>query len=260
MPQLSRDGAMINYEVWGEDGAWVTLVNGHNRPLNDFRLMGRHLSERGFRVLALDNRGAGRSETYREFTLADMVDDVAALWDEEGVARTHLLGISMGGFIAATLALDHAARVRRLVLVSTAAGQAYIRRDDTPWSSDPAEVEAKLRPYFTADFAARNEMLVRSMAKQIAKSVEDGGFAEKSAAQRRALAGFDLTARLGGLKAPTLVIHGAEDRIIPLAAGRELAQLIKGAQLEVLPGAGHLLLAERPKELYALVTAFFQGA
>jgi pimeloyl-ACP methyl ester carboxylesterase len=258
MPTLQRPGATVNYEVWGEGAAapWILLVNGHTRPLNDFRMMAKYLAEQGLRVAALDNRGAGKTETTRDFTLAEMAGDVTALLDELGAARAHLLGISMGGFIAQTVALAAPARVDHLVLVSTAASQRMIRLDERPWTRDLKEVEAKMLPYFTAEFARRNEVLVKSMVKQIAKNVEEGDFAERSQQQRRAAAGFDSRARLRQVAAPALVIHGAEDQIIPIEAGEELANGIRGARLEVLEDAGHLLLAERPKELYALVAGF----
>jgi len=259
MAQLDRPTATIHYEVWGDAGDWVTLVNGHTRPLNDFRMLGRHLAGQGHLVLALDNRGAGSTETTGPFTLADMTADVTALWDALGVTQSHLLGVSMGGFIALSLALAQPASVRRLVLVSTAMSQELIHRDDSHWEADPARVEAKLAPYFTEDFRRRNSVLVKSMVKQIAKAVAEGGFAERSEQQRRAIAGFDVASRLSELQAPTLVIHGTEDRIIPVAAARALEAAIPDARLALLPGAGHLLLAERPKELYALVGDWFRG-
>lgn len=252
--ELSRPKATVNYEVWGDGTApWVTLVNGHTRPLNDFRLMGRHLVEHGRRVLALDNRGAGKTVVTGPFSLDDLVGDVAALWDELGIDETDLLGISMGGFIAQTLAARHPERVRRLVLVSTGLSHRRIRRDERPWTDDPAAVEAKLKPYFTDDFARRNDALVKSMAKQIAKAVALGSFAAQSDMQKRAVAGFDGAAQARGVKAKTLVVHGDMDEIIPPAAADELKAAIPGAALEILAGAGHLLLAERPKELYGLV-------
>jgi len=247
----------LNYEVWGEDGQWVTLINGHNRSLSDFRLFGRYLVGRGWRVLVLDNRGAGQTKTLAPFSMADMVNDVGALWEAEAVARTRLLGISMGGFIAQALAVEKAARVAGLVLVSTAMNQRHIRRDDQSWTNDPIAVEAKLLPYFTADFAQRNALLIRSMAKQIAKSVAEGDFARLSDMQREAMANLDLSASTCRISVPTLVIHGEEDKIIPVPSAEELAAAIKGAQLALLPGAGHLLLAERPRELYKLVADFF---
>lgn len=266
MAKLSVPGAVINYEIWHPDGGpagrgadWVTLVNGHTRPLNDFRMLGRKLTEQGFSVLTLDNRGAGQTVTERPFTLADMCDDVRSLWTEHGVRATNLLGISMGGFIAETLALESPEYVTALILVSTAARHDSINGDDRPWSSDLAETQAKLSTYFTPQFAEKNAVLVRSMAKQITAQVEGGKFTEHSRLQRQALAGFDVTDRLFALAAPTLVIHGTEDAIIPLAAGASLAESISGARLETIAGSGHLLLAEAPTRLYQLVVDFFRS-
>lgn len=253
MAELVRHGVTLHYEVWGDSGSWVTLINGHTRPLNDFRLMGRFLVERGFRVLAMDNRGAGKTVATGDFTFADMIDDVVALWDQEQIDVTDLGGISMGGFLAETLAAEHGERVRRLVLISTAMNQTHIRRDDAPWVADLDAVTKKMSVYFTADFASRNEVLVKSMMKQIVKAIETSSFAADSERQKRAVRGFDGAPLMKLIKAPTLVIHGDQDQIIPLAAGEELAAAIPGARLETLRGAGHLLLAERPKELYGLV-------
>lgn len=262
-----RPGAVVHFEVWGEgqNGPWATLVNGHTRPLNDFRMLGKHLVEQGFRVLALDNRGAGQTTVERGFTLAEMADDVVALWDEVGVGTTGLLGISMGGFISQTLAMTNKERVARLVLVSTAMHQRSIRVDERPWSTELGDNEAKLAPYFTRQFAERNAVLVKSMAKQITKNVVEGKFGENSELQKTAVKGFDAKTRIegGAVKAPTLVVHGEEDGIIPFTAAEEtLAALKRGgteARLERYAMAGHLLLAERPKELYRTAAEWLGG-
>jgi 3-oxoadipate enol-lactonase len=259
---LQRPGAVINYEVWtdeaaGRAGGDVMLVNGHTRPLNDFRMLGRSLAARGLRVMALDNRGAGLTEHDRPFTLADMAGDVLAVLDAEGASRVRLLGISMGGFITQTVARQAPERVERLAQVSTAAHAGFIRKDEAPWSADVDATAAKLAAYFTADFAARNAMLVKSMAKQIAKAVAEGDYTARAEAQRAAIAGYDGRSTLGRIAAPALVIHGDQDAIIPLAAGEELAAGLAAARLTVLRQAGHLLLAERPRELYDLVGEFF---
>jgi len=255
MPHLSVANAVLNYETWGDSGAWVTLVNGHCRPLNDFRMLGRRLTACGFRVLALDNRGAGLTQTTAAFGFTDMLADVAALWDYLEIGTTALLGISMGGFIAQALAGGEAtqSRVSRLFLVSTAMRQALIGRDRRPWSADVAEVEEKLRPYFSAAFLDRNRPLLQGMAKQIAKAVKQGQFDELSQQQIAAVRDLDLTETASRIRAPTHILHGAADDIIPLAAGVELQAHIKGGSLEVFPNAGHLLLAEAPQALYAAV-------
>jgi 3-oxoadipate enol-lactonase len=215
--------------------------------------------ERGFRCVELVYRGAGQTSVERGFSFDDMVGDILALMDAVGAEDACFAGISMGGFLCQGVALAAPEVVGRLALISTAASQEMIAGDERPWSTDVAQVHAKMAPYFTADFARRNEMLVKSMVKQIAKSVETGRFAENSELQRKALRGFDARARLGAIRCPTLVVHGTEDAIIPVAAARELAGLISGAKLAELPAAGHLLLAEKPKELYALVGDFFGG-
>lgn len=264
MPELQRPSATINYEVWGSPSTLIAvLINGHTRPLNDFRLLGRKLVERGMRVIALDNRGAGLSTYQGDFSLNDMVADVQALLVAEDVSQAAVMGISMGGFVAQALALADQRRepserkIRRLALVSTASTQAHIRQDGRPWSDNPDLVREKLNAYFTASFAERNAALVRSMAKQIAKAVAEGDYAVDAEAQKRAVQDFNALPQLPTLQLPTLVVHGRDDGIIPFAAGEELARTIPRAQLVSFDGAGHLLLAERPQELYKVIGDFF---
>jgi 3-oxoadipate enol-lactonase len=265
MPQLQAPGALLNYEVWPAPDAtpshsaalpWLTLVNGHTRPLSDFRMMSKMMVAAGFRVVALDNRGAGKTEITDEFTLDDMVADIVLLWRELGIAKTHLLGISMGGFLSQRLAAEKPEIVSKLILVSTAPGPNFIRVESKPWTADVGQVEEKLLPYFTEDFANRNRMLIQSMAKQITQSVTKEYFAQRSDMQRRALSGFDMTKRLKEIQAPTLVIHGLEDQIIEVKAARELVAGIPHAKLELVSDAGHLLLAEKPQELYRRIKEF----
>lgn len=253
-------GAEINYEVWGEgDRPWVTLINGHTRPLNDFRMLGKKLVAGGFRVLAFDNRGAGNTTVSRDFILSDMCDDVRALWGALSIGKTDLLGISMGGFICQQLVLTSIAKVKSLVLVSTAARHGGINPEERPWTNDVQEVAEKLSAFFTPRFAERNAVLVRSMAKQIAVRVDAGDFIENSKRQRRALEGFDLTSGLNEMLLPVLIVHGEEDAIVPLAEGERLAAGIPGAQIITIKEAGHLLLAEAPAQLYGAVLDFFKS-
>lgn len=260
MTTLVVSGAVINYETWGDGNkGWVTLINGHTRPLNDFRMLGKKLAAAGFKVLAFDNRGAGNTTISRVFTLDDLCGDVRSLWTALGVVKTHLLGISMGGFICQQLLRDSGDKITSLVLVSTAAKQAGIASDERPWTTDIHEVTLKLSSFFTPQFAQRNEVLVRSMAKQIAAQVVAGHFVVNSQRQREALEGFDLTANLPDIQVPTLIIHGEEDVIVPLAEGETLAAGISGAEIVRIKEAGHLLLAEAPAQLYAAVLNFFNA-
>src|SRR5262249_11215905 len=116
---------------------------------------------------------------------------------------------------------------------------------------------------FTAEFAQRNAMLVKSMAKQITKNVDEGKFREHSELQRQAAAGFDAKERIerGGIKMPTLVVHGERDEIIPLSAAKEAgAPLTTGGppvRSEFYAAAAHLLWGEKPRELYGTVGEWF---
>ncbi|MEY4632374.1 MAG: 3-oxoadipate enol-lactonase [Pseudomonadota bacterium] len=257
MPFIDRPGATIFYETWGDgDGHWVTLINGHTRTTSDFRMLARHLAGRGFRVLSCDNRGSGQSEVSRDFQLPEMVDDIIAVWDAEGIQKSHVLGISMGGMIAQWLSSHFPARVGRLVLVSTCPNRDFINDHGSyEWSGHQDAVQAKLARYFSSRFLAANQPLVNAMAKQMAQAAASGGpFLMNAGRQMKAMQGFDATSHLGQITAPTLIIHGAEDAIVPVSAGRILANGIYGAKLKEVPAAGHLLIAEIPSQLYELVS------
>ena len=258
---VERPQAHIRGEVWGDRGSWVTLLNGHTRPYTDFRQLGRRLVSAGHRVLVLDHRGAGHTSESAPFALADMVGDVLAVLDAVGSAETDLLGISMGGMIALGVILAAPARIRRLALISTAAAQTAITEPSAGWSPDAAQVREKLAGYVSPDFARRNELLLAAMANQTATAVRLGPFADRAAAQRQALVGFNVRSRLESVQAPVLVAHGDLDGIIPLGEALEVCQSLERrgtkARLKVFQGAGHLLLAERPRELADEVVDFF---
>ena len=262
MPILETiDGAKINYEKWPVDesdtGPFVTLINGHTRSLTDYRQLGKLLNSFGYNVIALDNRGSGKTEITAgmAFSVSDMVRDVVGIWDQEGVAESHLMGISMGGLIAQALACQHSDRIMRLILVSTSPSRSYLKNNEQGWVTDAEGIEAKMAGYFAPGFISRNRLLFDAMVKQTFKAMADGSFLVRAELQRKAIQGFT-PPPVEQIRAATLVIHGEEDAIVDLEGGRELARRIPGARLMTLPKAGHLLLAEKPKELFDAVTGF----
>lgn len=259
MSMLERPNAKIFYETSGDHGSWITLINGHTRTSKDFKLLVKHLVSCGHQVLTLDNRGAGQTETTAPFTMDDLANDVIALWDHLEISQSHLLGISMGGMIAQLLAAKHPERVKRLILVSTAARKKWIDpMAEAGWGTSLESVKEKLTYYFAPSFLAKNKLLVEAMAKQILKEIESGRFASAAKAQRDAMNHFEGFSYLSRILAETQIIHGREDRVMAPEAARELHEHIRHSRSEFIDGAGHLLLAEAPRELYSLVSDFVE--
>ncbi|MFV2179357.1 3-oxoadipate enol-lactonase [Actinomadura sp. LOL_016] len=207
---------------------------------------------RSWRVLRYDLPGHGGSPVPAgPFTVADLADGVAALLDRLGVAAAAYAGVSLGGAVGTTLALRAPGRVAALVLICTSARfgdpgpwrdrAALVRRDGV----GPVARTAADR-WFTPSFtgAARYVEMLRATAPEGYAGCCD------------ALAGFDVTARLPEVSAPTLVIAGAQDGPTPPAGHADrLAEGIPDAGLVVVEGAGHLAVAERPGPVTEAITA-----
>jgi 3-oxoadipate enol-lactonase len=198
--------------------------------------------------ITFDNRGTGDSDRVRgPLRMRDLVGDTLAVLDAAGFERAHLIGFSMGGMIAQHLALEHRDRVASLVIGCTTAVQ---DRSRPPWrflggSALRAVLGAErtwplLTPTLYAERTRREHP--ERIAEDLSVRLADAAPARTVYAQMAALAGHDLRARLPQLAGlPTLVLHGAEDRLVPPARGRELAQSIPGAELVLLPRCGHML-------------------
>jgi 3-oxoadipate enol-lactonase len=256
---VARSGDLeLAYSVRGDGPETILMIMGlagradeWGDPLIDA------LAERR-RVITFDNRGTGSSsKPLGPYTLAGMADDAVAVLDALSVPRAHVLGLSMGGMIAQLLALDHASRVDRLVLLSTHAGGASV----VPPSPGVAEI-------MTAVASPRRPL--RDLVRARLSAITGPGFAERHAdriealttlalaqptpmpaflAQYGAILESDRLARLADVKAPTLVIHGDGDALIPLKNGTIVADRIPSARLAVLPGIGHLATWECPELL-----------
>ena len=219
----------------------------------------------GLRVLTFDNRGVGRSDRPPgPYTTATMADDAVAVLDAASVQRAHVYGISLGGMIAQEIALRHADRLSRLVLGATTPGGAgavpadgstlafFQRRGQMPseeavWASVGYNYSARTR-------AEQGDRIARDIRQRLRFPIEP----EPYVAQLAAALGHDAYDRLAGIRAPTLVVHGQEDVMVPPANGRLLANLIPGARLLELRGAAHLYPTDEPNadhEIAAFLTA-----
>lgn len=262
MPFFQRGSAKIYYEVFAPEGTdrgqWVTLINGHARSSTDFKAFAKYLSGLGYSVLTPDNRGSGKTES-PPFIFADMLQDVVALWKELGIARTHLLGISYGGVISQNLAAGNPQIVSSLVLASTTCQSSYLNSDRRLAELAAPERVEEMAKYFGGEFASRNPVLYKSLTKQMAAVFDDEAFVQKARKQRIALNLFDFRILCSSIKVPTLILHGAEDRVIVPESAHALHKLIAGSDLEIWEGIGHLFLAESPRRFYERASQFFEA-
>jgi 3-oxoadipate enol-lactonase len=249
MPYLERKDSRIFYETWGDSGEWITLVNGFSRTLDDFRPFARFLAGRGFRVASLDNRGAGRT-ICESFLMADSVRDVAALWDHLSIKSSGLLGISYGGALSMAITIANPTRVSRLMLVSSSADSKSIHPAE---STDPES----MKRYFSKKFLVGHEILVGALIKEMTKAFSDPQKMQSTRAQRKAMEGYNYDSELAQINIPVMILQGEEDLIVEPVCAMNLAEKIPGAQLELVPGVGHLFLVEAPKKLYEMAADFF---
>lgn len=261
---VQANGQVLYYEVHGEGPALVLLMGiGYDSSLWTLAQVPA-LSTR-FRVVLVDNRDAGRSsKAAGPYSIADMADDLAGVLDALGIARTHLLGLSMGGMIAQEFALRYADRLDRLVLTGTGAAPARSAADPIRiWSWVKANDRTgkvfggqQLAWLFSTAFL-RNHEAVQDTAALLAGNPYPMT-PEAYARQADAYLGFDALGRLGAITAPTLVVVGEQDLLTPPWLAREVAEAIPGARFEVIRGEGssHVVPLERPEDFNRLVSDF----
>jgi len=228
VPLLTVGDVELYYESHGA-GDPLVVIGGLGLAVTEMRPLLQALAAAGYRVIAVDNRGAGRSaKPPGPYTIEQMAGDLAGALAKLGVSRAHVLGISMGGRIAMTLAMDYPGQVDHLVLVSTgprAGGRRWLVRLGMATSRLPGLRGKEPRPALRAQFEATSR--------------------------------FDRTGRLGEISTPTLIVHGRSDRVAPVAMASETHAAIAGSRLVLLNG-GHLiaLLPHRQGKFVAAVRDF----
>ena len=252
MPQCVAARARIHYEVDGE-GEPLVLIAGTAFDLSFWDDLLPEL--RGFRVLRLDNRGAGLSDAPDEaFGIEQMADDVAAVMDAAGMPRAHVHGQSMGGQIAQELAIRYPERVLSLVLGATWAGGPPLSRAvrALPFlvsRKDPEDFIRATAPYLSATPIPATDGQFPGHARAPRNK---RGLMRQMAAQMR----YSSLRRLHEIRQPTLVMHGEKDRLISPLNARRMTRRIPGARLRLIAGAGHMYLHDRPQESRDLLLDF----
>jgi pimeloyl-ACP methyl ester carboxylesterase len=231
MPTVDVNGLNMYYEVRG-DGPPLVLILGLAGTMAEFGGVIDALAV-DFQVLAFDNRGAGRTDKPDvPYTIKMMADDTIGLMSAVGVAKAHVVGISLGGRIAIELATSRPELVDRLALVSTAA-------------------------------KVRNNMRRKIVMGLVSRALATGGNRQPRHAfehQRDASTHYDGTAKLASIAAPTKVFHGRGDKTAPYDLAVAMRDGIPGAAMETFQG-GHMffLMGERQRFLTELM-AFLNSA
>jgi len=276
MPQIDANGIPLHYEAHGpETGEPLLLIMGLGAQMTRWPVeMVEDLAGRGYRVIRYDNRDVGLSHKLHDagapdmnavygalmagqkppvpYLLSDMAADAAGLMDALEIERAHIVGASMGGMIAQMLAAEHPHRVLSLTSIMSSTGNPALPPAKpeamerlTNRGPDPQEdleafldhgvagskVMAGPNPYPTDDAE-----LKEALRADYHRSFYPVGFARQMAA---IVASGDRRKALGGITAPTVVIHGADDPLVPLAGGEDTAANIPDAELHVLPRMGH---------------------
>ena len=292
MPRTQANGIEIEYETFGNEAdPAVLLVMGLGAQLTLWPIeLVDALVAKGFRVIRYDNRDIGLSTKFDEagvpdiaavtmariqgrkpevpYTLDDMAADGVALLDALGIARAHVVGASMGGMIAQLIAATYPERVLTLTSIMSTTGNPAV-----PPAKPEAMAVLMQRPSGTDEetmvefgtTAARTigspgypfdeERARDRVRRDYRRSFSPTGFARQMAA---IVAGGDRREALKSITAPTLVIHGDGDPLVPVEGGRDTAASIAGAELKVIPGMGHdlpLALVDEIAEAIAGVAA-----
>ncbi|HJQ57315.1 MAG TPA: alpha/beta fold hydrolase [Vineibacter sp.] len=285
MAVVSANGISVAYDEVGDKAKpAIVLIMGLGMQLlawPDAFCQG--LADRGFRVIRFDNRDTGLSTKVEggppidlgnallsaltgkpvkaPYTLRDMAGDALGLLDALDIARAHMIGASMGGMIAQIIAAEHADRTRSLVSIMSSSGNRSLPQ------GKQEVVAALLAP--RPSIGDREAAIQHSM--KIARAISSPGYPPVDADLRAriersfdrsyypvgvarhfmaVLASGDRVELLKRVRVPTLVVHGADDPLVPVEAGKETAALVPGAKLTIVPGMGHDL----PAGLFPILT------
>ncbi len=264
MPYLTIRDLRFYYETVGDPAAPPLLIIS---GLSDFTAkcewQTADLAQEFF-VITFDNRGAGRSSSPMPgYTVRDMADDTAGLLGALGITSAHVFGFSLGGMIAQNLALNYPDLVQRLVLgCTTAGGRLTVLPDDQVYNflTNPVRSGDRRQDFYDGKWVSvgakceveQPDVIERLADLAVANPQEASGYM----GQIQAVLSHDVADRMDGITMPALVLHGEQDRFIPAANGRLLAENIPGARLILYPDAGHLFFIEQAETVNRDIARF----
>lgn len=260
MATVRANGIDVHYVMEGPaDGPVVTMSHSLTTTLEMWTPQVKPLIDRGYRVLRYDTRGhGGTSVTEPPYTLDMLAADAAAMLEALGIAKTHFVGLSMGGMIGQTLALARPDLLQTLTLCDTSSG--YPPEGASMWAdriaaAEKAGLEANVAPtierWFSPGYAASNDAALVPVRDMIRNTPVKGYVGCCHAISKLAL-----TDRISAIKVPTLIIVGEDDPGTPVSMHVTINEKIAGSQLVVLPTARHLSNIEAVEPFNAALIGF----
>ena len=260
MPFAQNQGAKIYWDQQGE-GSPLLLIMGLGWTSHMWYRSRSVLSAK-FRTIAFDNRGVGQSDVPPgPYPIALMASDTAAVLDAAGVESAHIYGMSMGGMIAQEFALQYPGRVRSLILGCTTAGGPHAVQAEREViqlllapRGNPEDMAKAIDPYIydagTSDARREEDLAVRRPWFPAA---------EGYLAQLQGIMAWEAYSRLPQIAAPTLVIHGESDRLVPPENSRRIAARIPNARLEMIPRASHIFPTDQTEAAHRAMLEFLNA-
>jgi pimeloyl-ACP methyl ester carboxylesterase len=257
---IENEGTKIYWDEQGQ-GTPILLIMGLGYSSQLWHRTRPVLSQH-FRTIAFDNRGVGLSDAPPgPYSIAAMASDAAAVLDAAGIARAHVFGISMGGMIAQEFALQYPKRTDSLILGCTSpGGPSAIRAErkvvDVLFARGMTWAQAREAALpFIFDAATPQEKIDEDVrVRQQCLPTPEGYMA-----QLQGILAWEGYSRLDQITAPTLVIHGASDELIPPGNARLIADRIPGAKLVMLPHASHLFLTDQTEAAHKQILDFLSS-
>jgi pimeloyl-ACP methyl ester carboxylesterase len=272
---VQANGLTLAYQSMGSTHQEaIILIGGTGMPLTAWpSSLCEELVRRGFRVISFDNRDSGLSTKFEAagepnwlalmdslqrgkpaplaYSIEDMAKDVIGLMDAVGIKKAHLAGISGGSMIAQVVAARYPTRIRSLTSMLSTSGnpalppikpevQTLLLSTPPPDPADTAAIVARqvkiLKAIGSPGYPTSDSLLRQRVLLYTRRSYNPSGEARQGAA---ALAAGDRRKELRTISVPTVVVHGSDDPIVPVEAGKEVAALIPGAQLRIISGLGY---------------------
>lgn len=248
MPKAKINEININYKVQGQ-GEPLIMIMGIAAGRYSWIFQTRAF-KKYYQVITFDNRGVGKTDKPGgPYTIKMMADDTIGLMDHLAIDRAHILGISMGGMIAQELAINHPDRVKKLVLGCTFASSEIVRGELSPELQKALESVgpsgAGIRKGLNTLFSlASNKRLWRIMLPLLSWILIIGGRTRGIMGQYEATLSHDTLGRLYMIEAPTLVITGTADRLIPPSSSDAIVSGIPNARLVKVENGSHAFFIE----------------